>query len=74
MDTKETKSFLSQMQPALSLLPRYETANNYLDFLKRKESELIKRIADFPVKVNQQQPNMRNLTETVTPEWVGKEK
>ena len=55
-----------------SQLPRYETANNYLDFLKRKESELVKRIADFPVKVNQQQSNMRNLNETVAPEFVEK--
>jgi len=55
-----------------SQLPRYETANNYLDFLKRKEAELIKRIADFPVKVNQQQSNMRNLTETVAPDFIEK--
>jgi len=53
-------------------LPRYETAAAYLDFLKRGEAELVKRIADFPVKVNQQQSNMRNLTETVAPEWVEK--
>ena len=55
-----------------SQLPRYETAAAYLDFLKRKESELVKRIADFPVKVNQQQSNMRNLTETVAPDFVEK--
>jgi hypothetical protein len=30
MDTKETKSFLSQMQAALSLLPRYEHADGYV--------------------------------------------
>jgi len=53
-------------------LPRYETASAYLDFLKKKESELIKRIADFPVKVNQQQSNMRNLTETVAPDFIEK--
>ena len=61
-----------QFSDLVEQLPRYETANNYLDFLKRKESELIKRIADFPIKVNQQQSNMRNLTETVAPEWVEK--
>ena len=55
-----------------SQLPRYETAAAYLDFLKRKEAELVKRIADFPVKVNQQQSNMRNLTETVAPDFVEK--
>lgn len=55
-----------------SQLPRYETAAAYLDFLKRKEAELVKRIADFPVKVNQQQSNMRTLTETVAPDFIEK--
>jgi len=61
-----------QFSDLVEQLPRYETANNYLDFLKRKESELIKRIADFPVKVNQQQSNMRNLPNTVAPDSVEK--
>lgn len=61
-----------QFSDLVEQLPRYETAAAYLDFLKRKEAELIKRIADFPIKVNQQQSNMRNLTETVAPEWVEK--
>jgi len=61
-----------QFSDLVEQLPRYETASAYLDFLKKKESELIKRIADFPIKVNQQQSNMRNLTETVAPEWIEK--
>lgn len=61
-----------QFKDLAEQLPRYETATAYLDFLKRKEAELVKRIADFPVKINQQQSNMRNLTETVAPEWVEK--
>ena len=61
-----------QFKDLAEQLPRYETAAAYLDFLKRKEAELIKRIADFPVKVNQQQSNMRNLTETVAPDFVEK--
>lgn len=61
-----------QFSDLVEQLPRYETATAYLDFLKRKEAELVKRIADFPVKVNQQQSNMRNLTETVAPDFVEK--
>lgn len=61
-----------QFKDLAEQLPRYETAAAYLDFLKRKEAELVKRIADFPVKVNQQQSNMRNLTETVAPDFVEK--
>ena len=61
-----------QFSDLVEQLPRYETASAYLDFLKRKESELVKRIAEFPVKVNQQQSNMRNLTETVAPDFVEK--
>jgi chromosome segregation ATPase/predicted RNA-binding Zn-ribbon protein involved in translation (DUF1610 family) len=61
-----------QFSDLVEQLPRYETAAAYLDFLKRKEAELIKRIADFPIKVNQQQSNMRNLTETVAPDFVEK--
>lgn len=61
-----------QFSDLVEQLPRYETAAAYLDFLKRKEAELVKRIADFPVKVNQQQSNMRTLTETVAPEFVEK--
>lgn len=53
-------------------LPRYETASAYLDFLKRQDAELTKRIADFPVKVNQQQSNMRNLPNTVAPDSIEK--
>lgn len=61
-----------QFSDLVEQLPRYETAAAYLDFLKRKEAELIKRIADFPIKVNQQQSNMRNLTETVAPDFAEK--
>lgn len=61
-----------QFSDLVEQLPRYETATAYLDFLKRKEAEIVKRIADFPVKVNQQQSNMRNLTETVAPDFVEK--
>lgn len=71
-DLALTMERVEQFKDLAEQLPRYETASAYLDFLKRKEAELVKRIADFPVKVNQQQSNMRNLTETVTPEFVEK--
>lgn len=71
-DLALTMERMEQFKDLAEQLPRYETAAAYLDFLKRKETELIKRIADFPVKVNQQQSNMRNLTETVASDAVEK--
>ena len=71
-DLALTMERAEQFKDLAEQLPRYETASAYLDFLKRKEAELVKRIADFPVKVNQQQSNMRNLTETVAPDFVEK--
>ena len=71
-DLALTMERAEQFKDLAEQLPRYETASAYLDFLKRKEAELVKRIADFPVKVNQQQSNMRTLTETVAPDFVEK--